>query len=235
MGFVLNLIPLQEDKTLNIQNDKSKNQVFSPPKSVIKEIPNLKIITNSSYTNKWIDTYHIVVTIKNDGSKQVTYVTVKAIYYDVDGVIIGSSWSYTEPPNIPPYQIAPFDIFSMDSERLNISLIDYYTLETGYSNYIKYDGWNKYYATYKVNGRDGHQASLTYSNAQGGTEQRTVTLPWIKSFEVNDGEFLYISAQNQEDYGWIDVDILLDGARWKDAYSSGAYVIATSSGIAGRD
>jgi hypothetical protein len=73
-------------------------------------------------------------------------------------------------------------------------------------------------------------ASLTYQNAQGGTEQRTVTLPWHIDFLATPDMFLYLSAQNQDDSGTIECAILSGSATIQRASSSGGYTIASCSG-----
>ena len=81
--------------------------------------------------------------------------------------------------------------------------------------------------TYRVDGTG--RASLTYSNATGGTEQREVTLPWTQTFDGSPGEFLYLSAQNEEEYGGVVASISINGRVVKDATSSGGFTIATVS------
>jgi hypothetical protein len=51
---------------------------------------------------------------------------------------------------------------------------------------------------YEVRGTAG-RVSLTYTNASGGMEQQTVTLPWNKDFGVPRGTMLYLSAQNENE------------------------------------
>ena len=76
--------------------------------------------------------------------------------------------------------------------------------------------------------------SLTYENESGNTEQKDgVELPWRKMMSVEDGAFLYISAQNEQDSGSVVCEILVDGVKMEEASSSGAYVIATCSGQVG--
>ena len=82
---------------------------------------------------------------------------------------------------------------------------------------------------YSVDGT-ANTASLTYQNAQVGTEQEEVRPPWSKSLSVNSGSFVYISAQNQEDHGSITVRISVDGIEFKRSDARGAYTIATASG-----
>ena len=88
--------------------------------------------------------------------------------------------------------------------------------------------------TYRVTGT-ASRASLTYENAQGGSEQLDVSVPWLKDFRFEAGAFVYISAQNQGEFGSIGCEIYLDGKKWKQSTSQGAYAIATCSGSAGED
>lgn len=85
-----------------------------------------------------------------------------------------------------------------------------------------------YEVTYSVAGGDNKRASVTYSNPQGGTEQQEIRLPWSHTMTVRSGEFLYISAQNKDDYGLVYVSISVNGRKVKDALSNGGYVIATA-------
>jgi len=48
---------------------------------------------------------------------------------------------------------------------------------------------------------------------------------------MESGNFIYISTQNSSNWGNVKVEIYVDGARFKHPYSSGAYVIASASGI----
>lgn len=86
----------------------------------------------------------------------------------------------------------------------------------------------QYQVTYSVAGGGNKRASVTYTNAQGGTQQEEIRLPWSKSFTVRSGEFLYISAQNADDYGLVYVSISVNGRVVKDSQSNGGYVIATA-------
>ncbi|MBF0236546.1 MAG: hypothetical protein HQM12_02475 [SAR324 cluster bacterium] len=85
-------------------------------------------------------------------------------------------------------------------------------------------------AEYKVSGSDT-AASVTYSGKGESTEQKSdVALPWEFSFKPEKGDFLYISAQNNGKAGSVTVQIYVDGKKYKEATSEGAYVIATVSG-----
>jgi hypothetical protein len=89
-----------------------------------------------------------------------------------------------------------------------------------------------YEVIYKVTGT-ASRASLTYNNEQGGTEQTEIAIPWEKQFTVKRGEFLYISAQNEGETGSVTCEIWVDGNKWRESTSSGAYKIASCSGSAG--
>lgn len=73
---------------------------------------------------------------------------------------------------------------------------------------------------------------LTYSNSKGNTEQRTIGNSWSLRFDAEPGQFLYLSAQNNNANGAVYVSIRVDGKLLDDASSIGAYVIATASGSA---
>lgn len=84
--------------------------------------------------------------------------------------------------------------------------------------------------TYEVTGT-ARSASVTYQNGSGGTSQEAdMAVPWRRSFNMSGGDFLYISAQNQGEYGSVVTTIYVDGALFKTSTSSGAYVIADASG-----
>jgi hypothetical protein len=71
---------------------------------------------------------------------------------------------------------------------------------------------------------------LTYANSGGDTEQRSITSSWTYPFKGEKDQFLYISAQNNNSSGTVTVVINVDGAKFKNASSTGGYVIATASG-----
>jgi hypothetical protein len=91
-----------------------------------------------------------------------------------------------------------------------------------------------YNVTYGVTGT-ARGASITYENAQGGTEQGDVRIPWFKSYTMKYSDFAYISAQNNYDRGSVTCTITVNGKNWKTSTSSGAYVIADCSGLVGKE
>jgi hypothetical protein len=84
--------------------------------------------------------------------------------------------------------------------------------------------------TYYVTG-SASSVSVTYQNGTGGTEQRdAVSLPWNATFDMDEGDFVYLAAQNQGDSGTVTCSIRADGQLVKQSTSTGAYVIASCSG-----
>jgi len=75
-------------------------------------------------------------------------------------------------------------------------------------------------------------AQLTYRNESGGTEQKTVSLPWTLKLRPKRGTFLYLSAQKSQrsDYDTIQATIYVDGHAIQTARSNSLYGIASVSG-----
>ena len=72
---------------------------------------------------------------------------------------------------------------------------------------------------------------LTIANEDEGTAQYTdVPTPWKYEFEAQKDQFLYVSAQNNQDNGTVTVKIYINDDLYKKASSTGAYVIATAYG-----
>lgn len=89
----------------------------------------------------------------------------------------------------------------------------------------------EYNVIYKVTGF-GDSYSVTYNDEQGNTCQlSSVSHGWYYFFKAREGHFLYISAQNNSDYGNVTVQILVETGELKRATSSGGYTIATASAI----
>ena len=83
---------------------------------------------------------------------------------------------------------------------------------------------------YKVTG-SANTVDVTYSNESEGTSQESnVSIPWTYSFDGEEGQFVYISAQNQGETGSVTVTIYRNGKKIETSTSNGAYVIATASG-----
>jgi hypothetical protein len=73
------------------------------------------------------------------------------------------------------------------------------------------------------------RASVTVENESGGTEQHTISLPWTKEFQAKDGQFVYLSAQNQG-FGSLEAVIYVDGQPLQRAETTEQYGIASARG-----
>jgi len=84
---------------------------------------------------------------------------------------------------------------------------------------------------YRVTGST-RGVNITYANAYEGTSQvEDCGIPWSYSWTGGrSGQFLYVSAQNEYDFGSVTVSIYVNDDLWKTSTSSGAYVIATAYG-----
>jgi len=93
-----------------------------------------------------------------------------------------------------------------------------------------------YIVEYRLGGT-ASRADITLENETGGTEQfgNVLVKGWSKKFGAERRQFVYISAQNQDEGGSIRCEIWVNGELWKEAESRGAYCIASCSGAVGRD
>lgn len=73
-------------------------------------------------------------------------------------------------------------------------------------------------------------ASVTMSNATGGTEQGDVEVPFEHAFQAEAGAHLYIAAQIDESGGDLTCEITVDGVVVQTARSVGQFAIAVCSG-----
>lgn len=84
---------------------------------------------------------------------------------------------------------------------------------------------------YRIETNCRYGADVTYSNAYGDTTQQSNQgTGWYYYFVPKSGQFLYLSAQNQCDSGFVRVKLVKDGVTIRENTSTGAYVIATVSG-----
>jgi len=63
-------------------------------------------------------------------------------------------------------------------------------------------------------------ATITASNSQEGMEIISSGLPWFQSIKVKNDTFVYLDAQSSE-FGTIQVQILVDGVVFREAFSNG--------------
>ena len=84
-----------------------------------------------------------------------------------------------------------------------------------------------YTVVYRISG-SARSVDLTYQNASASSEQaRSKPVPWNMTFSAHPGEFLYVSAQNNDASGTVKCELLVNGTVVKSAESNGAYTIAT--------
>ena len=133
---------------------------------------------------------------------------------------------------------------NLNRQKISILLIALMTISVGIlsgcteqNNTYDDNGNNSptsYLVSYEVTGT-AESVSVTYTNRDGGTSQESnVDLPWSCPpvfCPSKIGDWLYISAQNNGDYGSVTTKIYVDGELFKKSTSYGAYVIATSSGF----
>lgn len=82
-----------------------------------------------------------------------------------------------------------------------------------------------YEVTYRLTG-SAQSVSAIYWTADG-MEQRTVDLPWTKTFQAQERQLISILAQNEGDSGSIKCQILINGKLTKTATSEGPYAGVT--------
>lgn len=86
---------------------------------------------------------------------------------------------------------------------------------------------------YEVTG-SASRVSMTYKNAEGGTEQKEWIVPYTKEFKMKNGDFVYIAAQSVgTGFAEVTCTIYVDGKKFKTSTSSGEFVIATCNGMIG--
>jgi hypothetical protein len=85
---------------------------------------------------------------------------------------------------------------------------------------------------YRSSDKEKTSVSLTYQNDTSGTEQRDSYTPFcISQFGFQNGEFVYISAQLNDEYGLSVQCLILDNDRIvAQSKSSGKFTIASCSG-----
>jgi hypothetical protein len=71
----------------------------------------LKILSHSASIDK-LGYHKIVGEVKNDGTKEATFVKVVCTYYGAGDKVIGTSFTYTDPDEIDAGDLAPFELSS---------------------------------------------------------------------------------------------------------------------------
>lgn len=87
-----------------------------------------------------------------------------------------------------------------------------------------------YNVEYKVTGT-ANKVDIIIENKDGGASMYSdIPIPWSYSFEREQGEFVYISAQNCGETGSVTVTIYRDGDVFRTATSDDLWATATVYG-----
>ena len=209
--------------------DAAGNEVVSADNSFTTSAPSA-IFTITSFDqsyyqslNEWSEYVYIYFDVVNNGTVYLSFYTVdftitcddgSQIQYTTNGanVFVGETW--------PDWGIT--SVNSTSKKVVSVQVADW-----------ELTGGTPSEVIYEVNGT-ADKVDVTLHNATGGTEQHSsVSVPIRYPFGRFSDTFLYISAQNQGEYGTVRVSIYVDGEIFKTSSSSGAYVIATASGSKG--
>ena len=89
----------------------------------------------------------------------------------------------------------------------------------------------KLYVYYRVESNCSRGVDITITNANGDSAQYSnQSNTFYYRFVPRSGQFLYLSAQNQCDSGYVTVRFVQDGVTIRENTSRGGFVIATISG-----
>jgi len=172
----------------------------------------------AGYDESWSDYVYVYFDVKNTGTSYLKYYNTSYTVTCADGsqyqksaigsdVFAGQTW--------PGWGIC----FVNGSKVASVAITDY-ELTAGTAPSV----------IYEITG-SADTVDVTLNNATGGTSQYSdVDVPHKYAYSYFSDDFLYISAQNQGEYGSVTVKIYLNGALYKSSTSSGSYVIATASG-----
>lgn len=92
----------------------------------------LQLLSNSSYIGG-TGSMHVVGEIKNIGTITATYVKIIATFYDSEGKVVATDFTYADPHDIEPNQVAPFDVLLIHKNR--VPLVESYALTAESNQY----------------------------------------------------------------------------------------------------
>jgi Bacterial Ig domain len=82
----------------------------SPPPTGVS----LRILSHTSYISS-IGTFHVVGEVENDGNATAKFVKVIVTFYDSNHTVVGTSFTFTEPPDLASGDKAPFDLMLLSA------------------------------------------------------------------------------------------------------------------------
>jgi hypothetical protein len=112
-------------------NNGSKSNLGTISIAVVSSIPagGLKIVSQSHYIDS-VNTYHVVGEVENNSSKTASYVEISGTFYDANGTVVGTTFTFTEPHDITPGGKAPFDLILLsDQSSIPVNQIKRYSLQ----------------------------------------------------------------------------------------------------------
>jgi hypothetical protein len=120
---------------LPVERTKSKIPSFMSTNETKGSMPEISIDNNPSGLqilshNSFMDTLgyrHVVGEIKNNYPSTATFVKIIGTFYDVNNIVVGTDFTYTNPSDIGSGQKAPFELL-LTSASIPVSEIDHYTL-----------------------------------------------------------------------------------------------------------
>lgn len=140
----------------------------------------LEILSYSSYT----DTYgymHVVGEIRNNGAANATFVEVIATFYDSTGKVVVTDFTFANPYDLQPNQVAPFEVL-LSHDQL-VPLVSTYTLTAQSNEYAMavHDVAVTSVTCFKtvVGQGFGLNASVTLANLGDYTEATNVSICYI--------------------------------------------------------
>ena len=74
----------------------------------------MKVLSSNSLIDR-IGFFHVVGEIQNGTPDPVTFVQASATFYDKNNRVVGTSFGYTNPPDLGPGDKAPFEIILTSS------------------------------------------------------------------------------------------------------------------------
>ena len=88
------------------------------------------ILHHNSYTDS-VGYFHVVGEVENNTPSTAEFVQITGTFYDINNAVVGTQFTYTNPPDISSGETAPFDLTLM-SASVPTSLIDHYKLVASY-------------------------------------------------------------------------------------------------------
>ncbi len=79
------------------------------------------VVSHSTKKDKILDPiYKLVGEIKNNGDEDVSFVKIIGTFYDKDGIVIGTDFTYTDPTDIKAGRTAPYSLTLGFGDSINI-------------------------------------------------------------------------------------------------------------------